>query len=53
VSNETTILGASLFFYARLAHAVVYAFGWPMIRPLFYAIGLYGMITIALEVLKS
>lgn len=53
VSNQTTILGASLFFYARLAHAVVYAFGWPMIRPLFYAIGLYGMITIALEVLKS
>ncbi len=53
VSNDTTILGASLFFYARLAHAVIYAFGWPMIRPLFYAIGLYGMITIALQVLGS
>ena len=53
VSNETTVLGASIFFYARLAHAVIYAFGWPMIRPLFYFVSLYGMIIIALEVLKS
>ncbi|MEH6589624.1 MAG: MAPEG family protein [Halioglobus sp.] len=34
VSNATTILGASLFFYARVAHAIVYAFGWPMVRPI-------------------
>lgn len=53
VSNETTVLGASIFFYARLAHAVIYAFGWPMVRPLFYFVSLYGMIIIALEVLKS
>ena len=53
VSNETTVLGASIFFYARLAHAVIYAFGWPMIRPLFYFVSLYGMIIIGLEVLKS
>jgi uncharacterized MAPEG superfamily protein len=52
VSNETTALGASIFLYARLAHAIIYAFGWPMIRPLFYFISLYGMIIIALEVLK-
>ena len=53
VSNETTVLGASIFLYARLAHAVIYAFGWPMIRPLFYFISLYGMVIIALEVLKA
>ena len=51
ISNETTVLGASLFFYARLAHAVVYAAGWPMIRPLFYFAGVYGMVIIALEML--
>lgn len=51
VSNDTTALGASIFLYARLAHAIIYAFGWPMIRPLFYFISLYGMIIIALEVL--
>lgn len=53
VSNETTVMGASLFFYARLAHAIVYAFGWPMIRPLFYFAGLYGTIIIGLQVASA
>lgn len=53
VSNETTVMGASLFFYARVAHAIVYAFGWPMIRPLFYFVGLYGTIVIGLEVVSA
>jgi hypothetical protein len=33
VSNDSTALGASIFFFARVAHAIVYAFGWPVIRP--------------------
>jgi uncharacterized MAPEG superfamily protein len=53
ISNDTTVLGASIFFYARVAHAIVYGFGWPMIRPLFYFAGLYGIVTIALETLKG
>lgn len=51
VANSTTALGATLFFYARVAHAIIYAFGWPMIRPLFYFISLYGIVVIALETL--
>jgi uncharacterized MAPEG superfamily protein len=53
VSNETTALGASIFFYARVAHAIVYAAGWPMIRPLFYFAGLYGVVSILLAVLSA
>lgn len=53
VSNETTVMGASIFLYARVAHAIIYGFGWPMIRPLFYFASLYGMIIIALEVLRA
>ncbi|MCX2980528.1 MAPEG family protein [Halieaceae bacterium IMCC14734] len=53
VSNTTTALGASIFLYARIAHAIVYALGWPVIRPLFYFASLYGLITIVLELLKS
>jgi uncharacterized MAPEG superfamily protein len=53
ISNETTVLGATIFLYSRVAHAIIYGFGWPMIRPLFYFAGLYGMIIIALEVLKA
>jgi uncharacterized MAPEG superfamily protein len=51
ISNETTVMGASIFLYARVAHAIVYAAGWPMIRPLFYFASLYGMIIIAVEIL--
>jgi uncharacterized MAPEG superfamily protein len=53
VSNDTTAMGATIFFYARVAHAIVYAFGWPMIRPLFYAANLYGIVVIALQVLAA
>ena len=53
VSNGTTAMAASLFFYARVAHAVVYAFGWPVIRPLFYFIGLYGIGAVAWQVLVA
>lgn len=53
VSNDTTALGASIFFYARVAHAIIYAFGWPMIRPLFYFASLYGIVIILLEILKA
>src|ERR1700749_4731216 len=34
VSNRWTVLGAELFFYSRLLHAVLYLAGAPMIRPL-------------------
>ncbi|MEJ2532215.1 MAG: MAPEG family protein [Halioglobus sp.] len=51
VSNDSTALGASIFFFARVAHAIVYAFGWPFIRPLFYAASLYGIALIVIEIL--
>lgn len=53
VSNANTVMAASLFFYARVAHAVIYAFGWPMVRPLFYFVGLYGIGAIAWQVLMA
>jgi uncharacterized MAPEG superfamily protein len=46
VSNGTTVLGAQLFFYSRVAHAVLYFAGVPMIRPLAWAVGLVGTIMI-------
>ena len=51
VSNETTVLGAKIFFYARIAHAVIYLAGWPMIRPLFWAAGVVGIVMIACQVM--
>ncbi|GIK48088.1 MAG: MAPEG family protein [Hyphomonadaceae bacterium] len=39
ISNQWTLLGAQLFFWARLGHAIWYAFGWPIVRPLFWFAG--------------
>ena len=50
-TNEATALAATIFFYARVGHAVIYAAGWPMIRPLFYFVGLYGVVRIGIECL--
>lgn len=46
VSNGTSVLGAQLFFYSRVVHAVLYLTGVPMIRPLAWAVGLVGTIMI-------
>lgn len=46
VSNGTTVLGAQLFFYSRVAHAALYLAGAPMIRPLAWAVGLAGTVMI-------
>lgn len=51
VSNQTTALGASLFFYARVAHAVVYGLGWPWIRPVCWAVAVGGMLMIVSQIL--
>jgi len=53
ITNEATALAAAIFFYARVAHAIVYAFGWPMIRPLFYFVSLYAIVRIVVEILTA
>lgn len=41
--TDLTALGAQLFFYARVVHAVLYLIGAPMVRPLAWAAGITGM----------
>lgn len=48
VSNQWTVLGVQLFFWARLAHAVIYIAGWPFIRPLFWLAGVIACVLIFL-----
>lgn len=51
ISTSWTILGAQIFFFARVAHAIIYLAGWPIIRPLAYFTGVAGCIMIALALL--
>jgi uncharacterized MAPEG superfamily protein len=44
--SDLTLYGAQMFFYSRVAHAVVYLAGWPYIRPVFWTIGLVGTIMV-------
>lgn len=48
ISTSTTVLGAQLFFYSRVAHAILYILGVPMIRPLAWAVGIVGTVMIFL-----
>lgn len=48
LSTTLTVLGAQMFFYSRVAHAIVYLMGLPYIRPLFWSVGIAGTIMIFL-----
>jgi len=43
IESDNINLGATIFFYARVAHAIVYLLGWPMIRPVIWAVSVIGM----------
>lgn len=51
VSTDLTVLGAQLFFYSRMLHAIIYLAGIPWIRPIVWAVGLVGCVMIFLALL--
>ena len=51
VSNETTALGATLFLWGRVAHAVIYIAGIAYLRTAAFGVSLIGLGMIALEIL--
>src|SRR5262245_31278764 len=51
VSNPWTVLGARLFFYARVAHAIIYLAGWPTVRVIAWLVGIAGILILFLAIL--
>jgi uncharacterized MAPEG superfamily protein len=49
IGNDMTLLGAQLFFWARLAYAVIYVAGLPWIRTGVWAVSMVGLILIFLQ----
>ena len=45
-ANETTAMGAALFFWARLAYAIVYVAGVPWLRTAVWAVSLAGIVLV-------
>ena len=50
-TNSTTLLGAQLFFWARLAYALVYLVGIPWLRTAVWTVSVIGMILIFAQLL--
>ncbi len=50
MSNPTTVMAAQVFFYARVAHAVLYVFGVPLVRPLAWGVGILATVWLFLAV---
>ena len=51
VANETTALGAMLFFWARVAHAIVFILGIPWLRTLAFVVSWIGILLIFLQII--
>ena len=52
-ANATTAMGAMIFFWARLAYAVIYLIGIPWLRTLAWFVSVIGMAMIAWVLLQS
>ena len=52
VSNAMTLLGAQLFFFGRVAHAVIYIAGIPWLRTAAWAVSVVGLLLIFLQLVR-
>ncbi len=48
-TNSMTLLGAQLFFWGRLAHAIIYLAGVALARTLAWAVSVVGLVLIFLQ----
>ena len=51
IHNATTLLGAQLFFWGRLAHAIVYIAGIPWLRTAAWGVSVVGLVMIFLQLI--
>ena len=52
ISNEATVMACVIFFWARLVHAVVFAFGIPWLRTIAFVVGFGCQLTLAVQILS-
>jgi uncharacterized MAPEG superfamily protein len=52
VRNSMTVLGAQLFFWGRVAHAVLYIAGIPWARTAAWGVSVIGLILILLQLIR-
>jgi len=51
ISNDTTVLACQVYFWARLAHALLYTFGVPWGRTLAFAVAWLCQVALLLQII--
>ncbi|MEZ5765236.1 MAG: MAPEG family protein [Xanthobacteraceae bacterium] len=51
-STKWTVMACAVYFWARLAHLLVYTFGIPVLRTLTFAVGFLAQVVLALAIFK-
>jgi uncharacterized MAPEG superfamily protein len=51
VSNDTTVIACSVYFWSRVVHVLTYTMGVPWLRTLSFAAGWLAMVAIAMQLL--
>ena len=52
-STQSTVLACAVYFWARLAHAIIYWAGIPVLRTLAFAVGFLAQIALVLAVFSK
>jgi uncharacterized MAPEG superfamily protein len=52
VRNDMTLLGAQLFFWGRVAHAIIYIAGIPWLRTAAWVVSVAGLVLIFLQLIQ-
>jgi uncharacterized MAPEG superfamily protein len=52
ISTRTTVLACAVYFWARLAHAIVYAIGVPVLRTLAFTVGFIAQAVLVLAIFR-
>jgi len=51
-SSSTTVLACAVYFWARLAHVIVYTLGIPIFRTLAFAVGFFAQVALVLAIFR-
>lgn len=52
-STETTVMGAMIWFWARIVYALVYTFGIPYVRTVVWFVSIIGLVMMLLPFLSA
>ena len=51
-STSATVIACAVYFWARLAHAIVYAFGLPVFRTLAFLVGFAAQVVLVIAIFR-